>query len=311
MQKEILIAVGIIKNNHNEILIIKRPNGSFMANFWELPGGKIKAKENEITALARELKEELNINVLKAKFCLKISHQYPDRNVLVSVFSIVNFNGNINNNEGHKLAWLDENTINNYRLLPTMYKVINFIKLSPVYWITPDDFTLEQLQKKLLKGLKLVQFRNKGVMDNNKQQLLISSIQLCKQYGAKILLNIAKKYHNKDLINKVDGLHLGTNDAKILKTRNLNVNKLLAVSAHNKEQLQQAFNLNADFALLSSINITSSHKNITPLGWDNAKKIINNSPIPIFALGGVSTDDLSLANKTGFFGVAGISKILL
>ncbi len=309
MQKVVLVVVGIIKNNYNKILLIKRPSNKFMANFWELPGGKIKTKENEITALIRELKEELNICVLKAKFCLKISHQYPDKNVLVSVFSITNFSGHITNNEGHKLAWLNETTINNYRVLPTMDKVINFIKLSPIYWISSENFTIEQLHKKLVSGLRLVQFRHKGDMDYKKQQLLLASIKLCKQYSAKILLNIAKKYHNKDLINKVDGLHLSTNEAKNLTTRPLANNKLLAISTHNKEQLQQALNLNADFALLSPINITNSHKNTMPLGWDNAKKIIKNSPIPIFALGGIKSNDLLFANNAGFFGIAGISKI--
>jgi 8-oxo-dGTP diphosphatase len=57
-----VVAAALINANGN-VLVQKRAVGRSMAGLWEFPGGKIEAGESPETALARELEEELGINV--------------------------------------------------------------------------------------------------------------------------------------------------------------------------------------------------------------------------------------------------------
>jgi len=59
----IYVVAAIIKNNHDEYLITQRLPQSNYGGLWEFPGGTIEPGESPENALARELKEELNIDI--------------------------------------------------------------------------------------------------------------------------------------------------------------------------------------------------------------------------------------------------------
>ena len=56
------VAVGVVKNPEGKILISLRHADLHQGGLWEFPGGKIEPSETAESALARELKEELNID---------------------------------------------------------------------------------------------------------------------------------------------------------------------------------------------------------------------------------------------------------
>lgn len=60
-------------------LVARRPAGSHQGGCWELPGGKREAGEDDRTALAREVWEELGGELLAARHLLDWNHAYPDR----------------------------------------------------------------------------------------------------------------------------------------------------------------------------------------------------------------------------------------
>ena len=59
---------ALIRNNKGEILLIKQRKKN--KDYWLLPGGGIEFGESATTALVRELKEELNLDVSSSKFLL-------------------------------------------------------------------------------------------------------------------------------------------------------------------------------------------------------------------------------------------------
>lgn len=59
--KKLQIAVGIIRNENNEIFITRRAADAHMANKLEFPGGKIEMGETPEQAVVRELQEEVGI----------------------------------------------------------------------------------------------------------------------------------------------------------------------------------------------------------------------------------------------------------
>ena len=59
----LFVVAAALTNQAGEILLQKRPEGRQMAGLWEFPGGKVDAGESPESALVRELKEELGIDV--------------------------------------------------------------------------------------------------------------------------------------------------------------------------------------------------------------------------------------------------------
>ncbi|WP_422745497.1 (deoxy)nucleoside triphosphate pyrophosphohydrolase [Mycobacterium sp. WMMD1722] len=62
MSVRIVVAGALIEDS--ALLVAQRARPAELAGFWELPGGKAAAGESDAEALARELREELGIDVI-------------------------------------------------------------------------------------------------------------------------------------------------------------------------------------------------------------------------------------------------------
>lgn len=84
----------------------------------------------------------------------------------------------------------------------------------------------------------------------------------------------------------------------------INNDKLLTVAAHSPKALEQAHSINADAALLSPVLETKSHQNADVIGIDNFIKWCDNSPIPVYALGGINKQNEVVVQKANIIGIA-------
>ncbi len=99
------VVVGLISDGAGRWLVNCRPDGRPMAGSWEFPGGKRQRDETPLTALKRELEEELGIEVLEAQPLLELEHDYPDRRVRLDVWQVVRYRGRVTAREGQPLRW--------------------------------------------------------------------------------------------------------------------------------------------------------------------------------------------------------------
>src|SRR5579871_2805761 len=77
-----------------------------MAGRWEFPGGKVAAGEAESAALARELAEELGVELEGARHALRLTHDYPGFTVELSLWIIEAYRGTPRALDGQRLKWV-------------------------------------------------------------------------------------------------------------------------------------------------------------------------------------------------------------
>jgi|SRR5215469_152711 len=101
-----LVVAAAIFDTSGRVLIAERPPGKHMAGRWEFPGGKVAPGEAEQAALARELAEELGIEVLAAQPMMRLTHRYPDRDVELSMWVVERYRGEPRALDGQRLKWV-------------------------------------------------------------------------------------------------------------------------------------------------------------------------------------------------------------
>lgn len=101
------VAVAIVVDEQQRILITRRPLHVSHGGLWEFPGGKLEDNETPWDALTRELKEETGLEVHDGEFLGEVQHTYPKHTVVLLVYRIANFQGQASALEGQMdLRWV-------------------------------------------------------------------------------------------------------------------------------------------------------------------------------------------------------------
>ncbi len=109
----IKVAVAVIVNENQQILIAQRPLDASHGGRWEFPGGKLEADELPEQALIREVREEVGLDVEKYQFLGEVMHQYPEKSVQLFVFLVTQFAGQPACIEGQlAMEWMTQGNLN-------------------------------------------------------------------------------------------------------------------------------------------------------------------------------------------------------
>ncbi len=78
--KKVINVVGAAVINNGKVLVAQRPHSDkvYKSLKWEFPGGKIEPGETAIDAIKREIREELDCDVVVDSLLPEIEHDYPD-----------------------------------------------------------------------------------------------------------------------------------------------------------------------------------------------------------------------------------------
>lgn len=104
-RRRVHVAVGVISDGGDRILVARRAADAHQGGLWEFPGGKVEQGEMVQQALHRELLEELAITTRRCEPLLIIEHDYADKPVLLDVWWIDAFDGEPHGREGQPLRW--------------------------------------------------------------------------------------------------------------------------------------------------------------------------------------------------------------
>lgn len=103
--KSPLVVTAAVIQRGDQVLIAQRRNGA-MAGKWEFPGGKLEPGESPQECLARELREELGVEVEVQNMLQIVYHKYPEGAVLLLVYSALIQNGEPAPLDARELRWV-------------------------------------------------------------------------------------------------------------------------------------------------------------------------------------------------------------
>jgi len=120
--KRIEVVAGIIKDS-NKIFATQRGYGEFKDG-WEFPGGKMEPGETPQQALARELKEELAIDVNVGDFLCTVDYDYPTFHLTMHCFYCSVIGGELTLLEHEASKWLKMTELHSVNWLPADVEVV-------------------------------------------------------------------------------------------------------------------------------------------------------------------------------------------
>ena len=297
------VAAAVIERPDGSFLLAQRPAGKVYAGWWEFPGGKIEAGESAADALARELREELGIGVLRAYPWVTRAHIYEHATVLLHFFRVVEWSGEPKAREGQAFVWQRLEAPIAEPMLPANGPVLASLALPLEYAITDAQSMgaaeqLSRVEARMKDGLRLIQVRDK---DNWERTRLIYVVtRMARQYGAKVLVNSGPAAAN------THGIHFSAEQLMTLRARPKGESNctLMAASCHTVQELGHAMAIGLDFVVLGPVRATPSHPGAPVLGWDGFRRIAEGASIPVYAIGGLGAADLDNARRAGAHGLA-------
>ena len=125
-RKTIRVVVAVITNG-SKIFTTQRGYGEFQG-FWEFPGGKIEEGETPQEALVREIKEELETEIVVEDLIDTIEYDYPKFHLSMDCFWAEIVSGNLTLKEHESAKWLTKDEFDTVKWLPADITLIEKIR---------------------------------------------------------------------------------------------------------------------------------------------------------------------------------------
>jgi 8-oxo-dGTP diphosphatase len=312
------VAAAVIERPDGQFLLGQRAVGTFYAGYWEFPGGKVEPGETPYQALLRELHEELGITVTRADPWLRRGHVYEHAHVQLYFFRVRGWQGEITPRVHSALSWQMPGATNVQPMLPANAPILAALDLPTFYAITHAaeigvDAQLVALDRALQRGVQLVQLREPALNANVRQDFVHAATKRCHAAGARVLVH--SDAHLAQAAG-ADGIHLTARQLMAITTRP--GFPLVAASCHSTAEMHHAALLGCDFVVYGPVRETATHPGRQGLGWERfaaavSGQVEDNDAVPpaptfppIYALGGLSPEDIDTAWICGAQGVAAI-----
>ena len=302
------VGAAVIHDADGQVLIAQRSAHRPHPGRWEFPGGKLEAGETPAAGLARELAEELGIEVLASSPLLVITHRYPERTVRLHARRIDAWRGQPQAREGQALAWVAPAALPGWPVLEADRPLVDLLRLPPFLAITPDPGPdhaafLAALERTLAGGVRFLQLRAPALAPSRYAALAAEVLARCRAAGASLLLNASP-----GLVDELgaDGVHLNGTRLRAGGGRPLGPDRWVSASVHDAGELALAKALGVDLVLVGPVRATASHPAATALGFAGLAALAAGAGLPSYALGGLARGDLARARAAGAYGVAAV-----
>jgi len=144
-----------------------------------------------------------------------------------------------------------------------------------------------------------VQVREKSLGEKALREFATQVIVRARAHDARVLVNGSAQLA-RDLA--ADGVHLTA--ARLKDARKRPECGLVGVSCHDAGEMERARAVGADFVVLGPVLPTPTHPGAAGLGWTQFAALLEDCPLPVYALGGLVPADLETAWRHGAHGIS-------
>jgi len=309
MHDPLHVAIALIHNQTSDILLQQRAESVHMARLWEFPGGKVELGESPKIALRRELKEELGIVVTQARLFFSFNYQYPELAIRFHVFVVEAYEHLPMGHEGQLIRWQALADLSLSSMPPANQTIVQALRLDTRYMIADQDVLAEQLEQQietqLASGIQLIQLRAHTLSRQHYFKLLNNVQGLLAAKQAQVILNCPLDWLKAE---QWPYLHLSAKQLRLAyaKYQSGERHQYFSASVHDEEELNMANALSLRCILLAPVLKTPTHSECKSLAWAGFQRLASMSNWPVFALGGMTKDQLAVAQAHGGHGIAGI-----
>lgn len=134
MSSPVISVVAGVLVDGNAVFIARRNPGGAAGGMWEFPGGKVELAEEPHIALTRELKEELNLDVVVGGRIGAFDTVVGQRTISLDCYWIAEFMGDIRLTSHTEFAWCSLDRLDDYEFASPDLPVILEIRRS---WTPP------------------------------------------------------------------------------------------------------------------------------------------------------------------------------
>ena len=129
------VAVAVITDAQQRILITRRAPHAPHGSMWEFPGGKLEHGELASRALVREIKEEVNLDVLAYQYLGEVRHTYQHQEISLLIYHVYHFEGQAVCREAQiDMCWVALENLEQFQFPPANIDIIAMIRqrLQPI-----------------------------------------------------------------------------------------------------------------------------------------------------------------------------------
>ena len=125
-EKSIDVVAAVIKKN-DFFLIANRSFEANSSGLWEFPGGKVEEKETFVSALIREIEEELSLKIQVGDKITSIDLKTSDKNISVHYFYALILSGQIILNVHSEFKWVERNQLESFKYIDGDRYVLEYL----------------------------------------------------------------------------------------------------------------------------------------------------------------------------------------
>ena len=128
--KIIRVTAAIIESENKILIAQRKAKDNLFGGLWEFPGGKIEDGETPEECMARELMEELEIEVEVGTLITSNIHRYPNGIFELLAYRVQHICGNFVLNDHDEVKWITIDEISKFDFPPANTPIINYLKNS-------------------------------------------------------------------------------------------------------------------------------------------------------------------------------------
>lgn len=300
------VAVGVLLRADGAALMADRPAGKPYAGYWEFPGGKIEPGESVAHALARELHEELGIEIGDVAPWVSFEFDYPHAYVRLHFCRIWQWRGEPHAREGQQLRFVRLDQRLPQPLLPAAGPALRWLALPTVaaeaqIFDWPETALLARIEAAFASGLRMLLLRSQArgsAASEAATRTWIDRVRVCASAcSAQVVVDagLAQLGAGSGI-----GIHLDAADRPPPASNGTGI--WVGTDAADRTQVAQAPARGCDFAVVGPV-LPGGASAAPTLGWRGLSALVRNAPLPVFAAGGLSRSDLTRAQRCGAHGL--------